>query len=168
MPHPAERLPIDEHPVESYGDPSLAERGSKTQPPAWQEWLDTGHWRPETPSDATRRTSEVPARADNGPARGAGEVDPLLAPTGSRLTGSTERLAAMLRAHVWQPEPIAGTTGEEVPSSQQGDDERAAAGTVDEPARTRSDNPTGIEEIMERLADELETQFVRTYGSSGG
>jgi hypothetical protein len=92
-------------------------------------------------------------------------------PDGSRLTGSTERLAAMLRAHVAQPEPVAGTAvtaGEEVSSSRQGDDERGAAGTVDEPARTRPDSRTGIEEIMERLADELETEFVRTYGSSGG
>jgi hypothetical protein len=89
-------------------------------------------------------------------------------PDGSRLTGSTERLAAMLRAHVAQPEPVAGTAGEEVPSSRLGDDERGAAGTVDEPARTRPDSRTGIEEIMERLADELETEFVRTYGSSGG
>jgi hypothetical protein len=168
MPHPAERLPIDEHPIESDGDPSLAERDSETQPPARQQWLDTRYWRPEIPSDATARTSDVPAQAENGPARGAGEVDPLLPPTGSRLTASTERLAAMLRAHVAQPEPVAGTAGEEVPSSQQGDDEHAAAGTVDEPARARSDNRAGIEEIMERLADELETEFVRTYGSSGG
>jgi len=166
MPLPAERLPIDEHPVESDGDPSLAERGSETQPPARQEWLDTRHWRPEIPSDATARTSDVPAQAENDPARTAGEVDPLLPPTGSRLTGSTERLAAMLHAHVAQPEPVAGTAGGKVPSSQQGDDERA--GIVDEPARARSDNRPGIEEIMERLADELETEFVRTYGSSGG
>ena len=89
-------------------------------------------------------------------------------PDGSRLTGSTERLAAMLRAHVAQPEPVAGTAGEEVSSSWWGDNERDTAGTLDEPARMRQDSPAGIEEIMERLADELETEFVRTYGSSGG
>jgi hypothetical protein len=166
MPHP-ERLPMDEHPGGSDGDPSVAERDIETQPPAQQEWLDTRYWRPEMLSDATARRSDVPAQAENGPVRGAGEVDQPLPPTGSRLTGSTERLAAMLRAHVAQPELVAGTAGEEVPSSQRGEDERAA-GTVIEPARARSDNQAGIEEIMERLADELETEFVRTYGSSGG
>jgi hypothetical protein len=167
MPHPAERLPIDEHLGGSDGDPPVAERKIETQPPARQEWLDTRYWRPEMLPDATARRSDVPAQAENGPVRGARVVDPPLPSAGSRLTGSTERLAAMLRAHVAQPELVAGTAGEEASSSQQGEDERAA-GTVDEPARTRSDNRAGIEEIMERLADELETEFVRTYGSSGG
>jgi hypothetical protein len=39
---------------------------------------------------------------------------------------------------------------------------------VDEPAQTFPVGRSGIEEIMERLADELETEFVRTYGRSGG
>jgi hypothetical protein len=172
--HPAERLPTErpptgEHPVESDDESSPGERSSETRPPARQEWLDT--WRTEIPLHATARAPDVAAQAENGPARGAGEVEVLFPPDGSRLTGSTERLAAMLRAHVAQPEPVAGTAvtaGEEVSSSRQGDDERGAAGTVDEPARTRPDSRTGIEEIMERLADELETEFVRTYGSSGG
>jgi hypothetical protein len=77
----------------------------------------------------------------------------------------------MLRSHVAQPEPVTRTAeqesqeGKDVFSSRQGDDER---GTVGEPARTRPDSRAGVEEIMERLADELETEFVRTYGRSGG
>jgi hypothetical protein len=171
IPRQAERPPTGEHPVESDSESSRAEHSSETQPPVQQEWLNTrrpDNWRPEIPSDGTARASDVPAQAEKGPTRGAGEVAPLFPPTDSRLTGSTERLAAMLRAHVAQPEPVAGTEGEEIFSRGQGDDERGAAGTVDEPARARPDSRAGIEEIMERLADELETEFVRTYGSSGG
>jgi len=149
-----------QHPVESEPSP---EKSSETRPPERQEWPETRQT--DLPSD--ERASEVPARAENVPARGARESDVPL--HGSRLTGSTERLAAMLRSHVAQPEPVTRVAekesqeGENLFSSRQGDDER---GTVDEPART--DRRAGIEEIMERLADELETEFVRTYGSSGG
>jgi hypothetical protein len=43
----------------------------------------------------------------------------------------------------------------------------------DEPARgapgaAAADDRLGMEEIMERLAEELEAEYVRTYGSSGG
>ncbi len=80
----------------------------------------------------------------------------------------------MLRSHVAQPEPVTRATekesqkGKDVFSSRQGDDESGASRIVDQPARTRPAGRAGIEEIMERLADELETEFVRTYGSSGG
>jgi hypothetical protein len=170
-PHPAERLPTGEHPVESDDKFSPEERGSETRPPTRQEWLDTKQpdtWRIETPPHATARATDVAAQAKYGPARGAGETEVPFPPDGSRLTGRTERLIAMLRAHVAQPEPVAGTAGEEVSSSRKGDHERDTAGTVDEPARMRQHSRAGIEEIMERLADELETEFVRTYGSSGG
>lgn len=45
-------------------------------------------------------------------------------------------------------------------------DERDAV-PVDASDRASPDSRASVEEIMERLADELETEFVRTYGSSG-
>lgn len=119
---------------------------------------------PEWPS------GEPPAetRADNGLVRGAGTSD--VPPHGFRLTARTERLAAMLRSHVGQPETAKAGIGEggeddrEVFPSRQGDTQRVASHITDESGNTWP----GIEEIIERLADELETEFVRTYGSSGG
>lgn len=154
-----------QHPVGPEGEPYEEERDSETRSPARQLWPE--HRQTESPSDAL--ASGVPARAENGSARGAGESDVSL--PGSRLTGSTERLAAMLRSHVAQPESFTRAAeerdreGEDVPSSRQGEDERGAA---DEPGRSRPAGRAGMEEIMERLADELETGFVRTYGRTGG
>jgi hypothetical protein len=163
MQHPVERFLTGEQPVGSVGEPSPEEHSSETQPPARQEWSETRQT--GLPSDA--RASDVPAR-------GTGESDISFPLHGSRLTGSTERLAAMLRAHVAQPVPVTRTAdkesqeGKDVFSSREGHDERGAAGIVDEPAQTCPVGRSGIEEIMERLADELETEFVRTYGRSGG
>jgi hypothetical protein len=155
-----------QHPEES--EPSPEERSSETRPFARQEWPETRQT--ELPSE--ERASDVPSRAENGSVLGAGDSDVPL--QGSRLTGSTERLAAMLRSHVPQTEPVTRTAGEEsqegkdVFSSRHGDDESDASHITVQPARTRLADRAGIEEIMERLADELETEFVRTYGSSGG
>jgi hypothetical protein len=163
---PAGQPPTDESQVGSDGELSTEERSRKTRPPARREWPETGQT--ELPSDA--RTSDLPVQAENDPARGAGGSEVPL--QGSRLTGSTERLAAMLRSHVAQPEPVTRAAekesqeGEDVFSGRQEDDERDASRIMDQPARTAG--PAGVEEIMERLADELETEFVRTYGSSGG
>ena len=164
-PRRASRSHDMQHPVGS--TPSQEERSGETRPPARQEWPEIG----QTGSPLDARASDVPARAENGQARGAGESD--VPPHGSRLTGSTESLAAMLRSHVAQPELVipepviraAEKESKDVFSSRQGDDER---GTADEPARTRPADLAGVEEVMERLADELETEFVRTYGRSGG
>ena len=171
MKHPVERFPAKQPPAGGHqigpeGEPSPEERGSETRPPARLEWPEARQT--ELPSDA--RASGEPVRAENGSTRGAGDSEIPL--HGSRLTGSTERLAAMLRSHVAQPEPVIRTAerenqeGENVISSPQGDDERGASRIMDQPARTAG--LAGVEEIMERLADELETEFVRTYGSSGG
>ncbi|HEX6711473.1 MAG TPA: hypothetical protein VF068_14170 [Rubrobacter sp.] len=171
MKHPAEPFPTeqpitDEHHTGSEGDLFPEQRSSETRPPARLEWPEARQ--AEFPSDA--RAAELPVRAENGPARGAGEAEVPL--HGSRLTGSTERLAAMLRSHVAQPEPVTRAAdresqeGEDVFSSRQEDDERDASRINVQPARAAGQ--TGVEEIMERLADELETEFVRTYGSSGG
>lgn len=46
------------------------------------------------------------------------------------------------------------------------EDQSSGTRPVEEPDRPLSE--TGVEEVMERLADELETGFLRTYGSSGG
>lgn len=162
-PFPTEQPPTDEHHIESEGEPSPEEHSSETRPPARQEWPEIRHT--ESPSDT--RASTLHLRAENGLARGVGDSE--IPVQGSRLTGSTERLAAMLRSHVAQPEPVTTVGEKENPEGEddfsggQGDDKRGASRIVDRPART-----AGVEEIMERLADELETEFVRTYGSSGG
>jgi hypothetical protein len=167
---PAERSPTGEHPVGPDGESSPEGSGSKTWPPARQEWPETGQT--ELPSDA--RAPDISARAEDGPARGVGKPEAPFPLHGSRLTGSTERLAAMLRAQVAQPEPVTRTAGKESQegengfSRRQGDDESGASRIVDEPALTRPEGRAAVEEIMERLADELETEFVRTYGRSGG
>ncbi|HJQ27799.1 MAG TPA: hypothetical protein VJ827_00540 [Rubrobacter sp.] len=166
-PFPTEQPPTDEHRTGSEGEPSPEEHSSKTLPPARQEWPEIRHT--ESPSDT--RASALPLRAENGLARGAGDSE--IPVRRSRLTGSTERLAAMLRSHVAQPEPVTrvdekeNQEGEDIFSGRQGDDERGASRIVGQPA-ARTAGPAGVEEIMERLADELETEFVRTYGSSGG
>ncbi len=163
--YPAARSRNVQHPVRPDGEPSQEERSGETLAPV-------RHDRPETrqtelPLEAL--SIDVPERAENGSVRGAGE--PGVPLPGSRLTGSAEGLAAILRSHVAQPEPpFAGKAerqeSEELLSSRQESDED---GTVDEPARMRlSAGRAGIEEIMERLAEELETEFVRTYGRSGG
>jgi hypothetical protein len=148
MPHPAERPSAGEHPDGSESESSQEEHGEQRRPVR-----------------ATEPPSRVSSWAENGPARGA--ADATFPPNGSRLTASTERLAAMLRAHVAQTEPVTGTEPEETSFTRPGDDGRGTH-PVDEPARARPDGRVSVEEIMERLADELETEFVRTYGSSGG
>jgi hypothetical protein len=146
------------------GEPS-PEESSATRSPVRQDWPEFR--RTEVSSDT--RTSEILRRAENGQARGAGEADVPL--HGSRLTGSTEHLAALLRSHVAQPESAIKSVekgsqeGEDVFPSRQGDDERGAYWIMGQ--RTRPDDRVSIEEIMEMVADELETEFVRTYGSSG-
>ncbi len=76
----------------------------------------------------------------------------------------------MLNAHVADTEPISGMAqdGEATFTTRPGPGDEFDGGSGDEPGRARQDNRVGVEEIMERLADELETEFVRTYGSSGG
>ena len=149
MPHPAdpaERPSAGEHPDGSESESSQEEHGEQRRPVR-----------------ATEPLSRATSWAENGPARGA--ADATFPPNGSRLTASTERLAAMLRAHIAQTEPVTGTELEETSFTRPGDDGRGT-GPVDEPALP--DGRVSVEEIMERLADELETGFVRTYGSSGG
>ncbi len=156
---------VQQHPVRPDGGSSQEERSIETVPPIRQDRPEIRQ--AELPLEAL--PSDLPARAENGSVRGAGERS--VPPPSSRLTGSAEGLAAILRSHVAQPEPpFAGEAerqeSEELLSSRQEGDED---GTVDEPVRTRPPaGRAGIEEIMERLAEELETEFVRTYGRSGG
>lgn len=153
---------VQQHPVGPDGERSQEEHGSEARPPARQVWPGTRL----TGSSAHAPASDLPAQMENGSARGAGESEVPL--PGSRLTGSTERLAAMLRSHVAEPEPVTrvqSREGEHLFSSRQGDDE---LGAVDEPGRARPSGRAGIVEIMERIAEELETEFVRTYGRTGG
>ena len=162
--HPAAHARNAQHPVRPDGESSQEERRSEGTPPFGQDLPESG--RAALPLEAP--SSDVPERAENGSVPGAEKHGVSL--PGSRLTGSTERLAAILRSHVAQPEPFAAGAvnqeGGESPSSWQ---ESAELGAVEEPARTRPPaSLAGIEEIMERLAEELETEFVRTYGRSGG
>jgi hypothetical protein len=87
----------------------------------------------------------------------------------TRLATSASRLTAMLRA-----DATAADAGDSPEAAQDGaafpirSRDGHAADAVDEGYRVGSDGRIDVEEIMERLADELETGFVRTYGSSGG
>ena len=161
---PTQRPPSGEPPEWPEGQPSPEERSGETRPPVRQDLPEAGQ--AETPSDAR---AEI-GRAENGRARGAAASDVPFPAHGSRLTASAERLAAMLHSHVAQPETARRERREDsqeerdVFPSRQGDEERGTSLIAVEPGRTWP----GFEEIMERLADELETEFVRTYGSSGG
>ena len=150
------RLPNAEHPAGPNGEPYLEESGSEL--PVRKERPEAG----QTES-ANVRESDVPVK--NGQAKGAAES--AAPPQGSRLTASTERLAAMLRSHVSDTAQTEGQDGGDVFLGSQGDGERGDSHYM---GRTRT-QPAGlvdVEEIMERLADELESEFVRTYGRSGG
>jgi hypothetical protein len=80
--------------------------------------------------------------------------------------GQSANLAAMLRSHVPDPEVRSGLIHDDAdapPSSR--------TEGVDRGVQTESGYPDGridLEEIMERLAEELEDGIARTYGSSGG
>jgi hypothetical protein len=156
MRYPVRRFPGTGRPAGSNENPYPEERGSelsarRAEPEAW-------------------RTGFAGARGSD-PQRGNGQVQraaesevPL---QGSRLTASPERLAAMLRSHVAEPAQGESQGDGDASLGPQGDDERDASHLM---GRTRT-QPAGlvdVEEIMERLADELETEFVRTYGRSGG
>lgn len=87
---------------------------------------------------------------------------------GARLAATTERLAGILRAQVDGADPGSGSTPDSAVSPDQPAGWRGT-GEGDEPAPPlRPDGRVGVEEILERLADELETEFARTYGSAGG
>lgn len=152
---PTEKPPGGEPQEWPEGEPSPEARSGERRPPVRRDLPEARQT--ETPSDA---------RAENGRARGAAASDVPFPAHGSRLTASAERLAAMLHSHVAQPETARRESGEEwdVFPSRQGDEERDTSLIAVRPGRTWP----GFEEIMERLADELETEFVRTYGSSGG
>lgn len=92
---------------------------------------------------------------------------------GTRLATSTSRLAAMLRtdaAATGTEEDVLrmAQDGAATSPTRSGDGSGHDADPVDEPDRARVDSRVSVEEIMDRLADELESGFVRTYGSSGG
>lgn len=152
MRYPVRRFPGTGHPAGSNGEPYPDESGSGL--PARKggsEVRQTGF--------ADARRSDTPR--ENGQAQRAAESGfPL---QGSRLTASTERLAAMLRSHVAEPKQAESQGAGGVFPGPQGDDERGASHFRGR-ARTQ---PAEVEEIMERIADELETEFVRTYGRSG-
>jgi hypothetical protein len=71
----------------------------------------------------------------------------------------------MLRSHV--AEPVEGQGDGDLFPGPQGEDERGASHFMGR-AWTQPAGLAGVEEIMERIADELESEFVRTYGRSGG
>lgn len=166
--HRADRQPTQsppgwEPPESPEGEPSPEAHGEE-RAPVRQGRPEAR--RTETPSDGHTGNS----RAENDRVPGAAASD--VPVHRSRLTASTERLAAMLHSHVAQPETVAregredsredGQEGRDVfPSLQE------ESGTSPITVRPRRARPS-FEEIMERLADELETEFVRTYGSSGG
>ncbi len=154
--YPVRRLPGTEHPTGS--NPYPEENGSEL--PARKEWPENGQT-----GFADAREPDVPVEYSQ--TRGVAESTvPLL---DSRLTASTERLAAMLRSHVAQPETARAESQEDrdVSPSPQGDNERDVSHVMGR-ARTQPAGLAGVEEIMERIAEELETEFVRTYGRSGG
>lgn len=161
---PTEMPPSSEPQEWPEGEPSPEARRGEARPPVRQDLPEARQT--ETPSDAR---AEI-GRVENGRARAAAASDAPFPAHGSRLTASAERLAAMLNSHVAQPETARRESREDsqeevdVFPSRQGDEERDTSLIAVEPGRTWP----GFEEIMEKLADELETEFVRTYGSSGG
>lgn len=152
---PTEMPPSGETQEWPEGEPSPEARRGEARPPV----------REDLP-EARQTASPSDARAEIGRTRVAAASDASFPAHGSRLTASAERLAAMLNSHVAQPETARRESREEggVFPSRQGDEERGTSLIAVEPGRTWP----GFEEIMEKLADELETEFVRTYGSSGG
>lgn len=153
--YPVRRLPGAEHPTGS--NPNHG--GSGSELPVRKDWPENGQT-----GFADVRESDVPV--EYGQARGVAESAVPL--RDSRLTASTERLAAMLRSHVAPPETARAESQEDrgVFAGPQGDDERDVSRSMGR-ARTQPAGLAGVEEIMERIADELETEFVRTYGRSG-
>lgn len=156
---PTEMPPSGETQEWPEGEPSPEARRGEARPPVRQDLPEARQT--ESPSDA---------RDEIGRARVAAASDAPFPAHGSRLTASAERLAAMLNSHVAQPETALREGREDsqeerdVFPSRQGDEERGTSLIAVEQGRTWP----GFEEIMEKLADELETEFVRTYGSSGG
>jgi hypothetical protein len=126
----------------------------------------------DEPADAERLATAEPISGLTGGGSASGTFDaqgPV--PAGeTRLAKSAARLAALLRVDA----TVAGAEEDLPEAAQDGaafpvrSGEGHAADAVDEEYRTGSHGRIDVEEIMERLADELETSFVRTYGSSGG
>jgi len=73
----------------------------------------------------------------------------------------------MLRSHVAEPAQAESQGDGDASLGPQGDDERGASHLMGL-AWTQPAGLARVEEIMERIADELETEFVRTYGRAGG
>jgi hypothetical protein len=145
--YPVRRSQGTGHPAGSKEEPDQEEIGDEL--PARKEEPEAGQ-----PGSAGARGSDAPWEK----LRRAAESG--FQQSGSRLTASSERLAAMLRSHVAQPAESPGD--EEVIPPR--DDERGGAHFT---GRARTQPADGVEEIMDRIADELETEFVRTYGISG-
>jgi hypothetical protein len=154
--YPVRRLPDSEHPAGPDGGPYLEE--SESELPVRKEWPEGGQ-----AGFANVPESDVPVK--HGQASWAAES--VASPQGSRLTASTERLAAMLRSHVEEPTQTESRDGGDAFPGSQGDGERGDSHHTGR-TRTQPAGPVDVEEIMERLADELESEFVRTYGRSGG
>lgn len=109
----------------------------------------------------------APRRIGGDPAREEPERDvPGMPRYGAvRLASDSGRLAAMLRAHAAYPAGIPrGSEAVPFPPVDEHDEAYDPVGGAD---GTGADGRTGVEEVLERLADELDTEYVRTYGSSG-
>jgi len=90
----------------------------------------------------------------------------------------------MLREHVVGPQVPSGIPDDDAvhPGPEDGrpafrsawQERKVSRGVDDEPTRgappgaAAANDRLGVEEIMERLAEEMEAEYVRTYGSSGG
>ena len=141
----------DGHPPARPGEPPDARSAASgaTYGPAQQEpWdpsrLEVSIGDPRLGADPAREDLE---RDAPGPVR-TGAV---------RLSSDSARLAAMLRAHAAHSPEKPWEEASSSPSPAEDGEKR----------REPADDRIGVEEVVERLADELETAFVRTYGSSG-
>ena len=152
---------LDGHPVDEPGDEE-----HKTVPAGH----DPAHMPPERP---------VSRRADEEPVPEAPETAVTDEREGARLVSDSSRLVAMLRENVVIPEAPFGSPNM-VPSGAPDSvpvDDAATIGPQPEDGRfdqspggrdlQRPADRIGVEEVLERLAEELETEYVRTYGSSG-
>jgi hypothetical protein len=156
---------------EPRGVPGSDDLPAKTSPPGVQDLAQAS---PRGGPAVGERP--VAWRADTGedgiPARGIPEAGttPANRRDGVRLAAGPSRFAAMLREHVVDPdaEDPSEIARDGAPAfSDRPEDDASGIEPMNEPEGRRPDGWIRVEEIMEKLADELETGFVRTYGSQG-
>lgn len=151
---PGARFFAEPSPAEGYLpahlDEPIPEDSGAPLPPARRASRED--YRPEALSTV------APAAADHAPGDPAGVAPGSSRPGAVRLASGAGRLAAVLRAHAADATPGPGEDRTEPFTWARDGGELRRAPEV---------GRANVEEVLEGLADELETEFVRAYGSSG-